>query len=234
MPPKIEMVGKVFGELTVVFRAENSIRNQARWICRCSCGNATKPIQGADLRGGKRSSCGCKKNERIAALNRSHGHTIGKKPSPEYTAYNNIIRRCRKDAQKKDRIVYFDRGIGMCDRWKYGENDRSGFECFLADMGTRPEVGMSVERKNNDLGYSPDNCRWATAIEQANNKRNNRIVEIDGELVNFTTAWRNSRKVVGFGTAHARLKDGWSAKEAITVPRVPVHGKRAKGSHHTF
>lgn len=234
MPPRIEMVGKVFGELTVISRASNSIRNQARWVCRCSCGNLTKPIQGADLRLGKRTSCGCKRDERIAELNRSHGHASGSKFSPEYTTYNNIKRRCKAEAAEKDRVVYFARGIRMCDRWLNGENGKIGFECFLEDMGNRPHSGMSIERKDNDLGYSPDNCRWATRIEQANNKRNNTIVNFEGKNMPLHEAWRAAGEIVPFGTARSRIERGWNATEALTTPRVPVLGRREKGSHHTF
>jgi hypothetical protein len=66
---------------------------------------------------------------------------------------------------------YGGRGITVCDRWRFGEGGLSGFECFIGDMGRRPDPALSVDRINNDGDYEPANCKWATAKEQANNRR---------------------------------------------------------------
>jgi hypothetical protein len=82
-----------------------------------------------------------------------------------------MIRRCYRPETESFKY-YGARGIGVCDRWRYGEGGLSAFQCFIADMGRRPSKDLSIDRENNDGDYSPDNCRWATSVEQAANKRN--------------------------------------------------------------
>lgn len=227
------MVGQVCGRLTVIARDKNMPSGQARWVCRCSCGNLTA-AQGADLRGGKTKSCGCLRDQVTAERFTTHGHSTGRAFSPEYSTYNNMVARCSPIASEKNRLVYAARGIVVCDRWLSGDGAASGFECFLADMGPKPGRGFSIERKNNDKGYSPDNCRWATAIEQANNKKNNIKVFYRGQEMTFRDAWRLSSRSVGWATAWHRLKNGWHIDEALDTPPVPIRGRRKKGSHHVI
>lgn len=104
-------------------------------------------------------SCGCLGIEARGDRLRTHGRSKTK----SYWLYRAIITRCYnpKSAAYKN---YGGRGIVMCDEWK------ASFEAFYAAMGERPE-GLSIDRKNNDGPYSKDNCRWATPLQQANNKR---------------------------------------------------------------
>lgn len=95
-----------------------------------------------------------------------HGHTVGKTYSPTYHSWQAMLARCRyrhRDVDSK----HIGRGITVCERWKEFDN-------FLADMGERPD-GTTIDRKENDKGYSPENCRWATPTQQARNRRNARL-----------------------------------------------------------
>lgn len=173
------LTAQVFGRLTVVFRAENNKRGDARWHCRCECGTE-KVVQAWLLKSGHTKSCGCFNREVTAERHKNpefqakflrakvkHGHTPrddnGKKaPSPTYKSWRNLKKRCN-NPNHTDYKDYGGRGIAVCERW-------SDFRNFLEDMGERPE-GKTIDRKDNDGGYYKENCRWATAKEQRLNQR---------------------------------------------------------------
>jgi len=135
--------------------------------------------------------------------------------TPEACAYVNA--RKRVTANWRDG-AYVNRGIAMCDRWLSGENGKSGLECFLADMGPRPSPDHSLDRIDNDGNYEPDNCRWATVEQQANNKTNNRMVTYAGAAMTLTEAWRLSGECIPWKTAWYRINAGWPANDALTIP----------------
>lgn len=97
-----------------------------------------------------------------------HGHTVAGFSSPTYETWRGMIHRCH-NPKAGNWSRYGAKGVTVCDRWRYGEGGMSGFACFLADMGERPE-GMTLDRERGHLGYCKDNCRWATREEQNANR----------------------------------------------------------------
>lgn len=141
-----------------------------------------------------------------------HGHAIKGNYKGLYLRHRNMIIRCYSTACK-DYVRYGAKGITVCDRWRKGEGDKSGYECFLSDMGSPPFEGASIDRIDTTKGYSPDNCRWATIEQQANNKVSNRFLEIDGKVLTV----KQWSKISGVGdkTILYRLKKGVTPKLAV-------------------
>lgn len=198
----IDLVGQRFGRLVVLERAHVVRRgNAAYWTCLCDCGQQ-KVVHGNGLRKGLASSCGCFQRERASEGNRTHGLTH----SLEYRTWQMMKDRCYNPKANYYRI-YGGRGIAVCPRW------RDSFESFLADMGPRPTPRHSIDRLNSDGPYEKGNCRWATPMEQGNNKRNNRRLTLNGETKTLAE-WCRLLSVVD-STVQARLKAGWSDEEAL-------------------
>lgn len=172
-PRAEDLSGRRFGRWTVLERAHVGTNGRVYWHCRCDCG-AERATAGVYLRAGESESCGCLLLEKFHAANFKHGQSesVNQKATPEYVAWSAMIHRCERPSYRGfDR--YGGRGISVCARWRHGEGERSGFECFLADMGARPSKDHSLDRyPNNDGNYEPTNCRWATRSQQAQNRKN--------------------------------------------------------------
>ncbi len=162
----IDLTGIRVNKLVVLQRATN-VGRQPAWDCQCDCGGAIR-VLGMRLRGGGIFDCGCGAYDRRSASATKHGlrHT------KEYGVWKSMRERCTNPTAASW-AGYGGRGITVCDRWSCVAN-------FVADMGLRPSPRHSLDRIDNSLGYSPDNCRWATQKEQANNTRANVQITIDG------------------------------------------------------
>ena len=168
----IDLTGKRFGRLTVVERAENK-NGYTMWKCKCDCGNETV-VYGAHLSGGKTKSCGCLCLEKISKHSLCDTHL--------YRIWASMKDRCyNAKAQPYER--YGGRGITVCDEWK---NDFTTFYNWAMSNGYSDD--LTIDRIDVNGNYEPSNCRWVDVITQANNKRNNIKVNLNGEIVSLRRA----------------------------------------------
>ncbi len=206
------MIGLRFGRLVVVARAGKKRRNHA-WSAVCDCGT-TVWVNGAPLRDGRTRSCGCLQRETARAVGdrtRTHGMT----KTATYAIWDTMIQRCY-NSSSKDFHNYGGRGIQVCDAWK-------SFEQFFTDMGDRP-TGKSLDRVNNDSNYTPENCRWATLMEQSRNKRTNKLLTHQGET-HCISEWAEKLGMKPV-TLQTRIhKYGWSVERALTQPVGKYHAR---------
>ena len=201
------MVGKIFGRLTVLIFTKRR-KGRTFWQCQCECG-IIKEIDGYALRSGTTSSCGCFKID----LCTKHGMHRTK----VYQCWSSMLTRCTNELYKGFHN-YGGRCISIEDpRWFIFEN-------FYADMGESPN-GMTLERKDTNKGYFKDNCCWATMTEQANNRRNNRLLTYYGETQTLSQ-W-SRRLGIHKETLKGRLNKGWDVELALTTP---VRKRTKKGA----
>lgn len=193
MPKLIDMKNKRIGRL-LVLGIGTSNGTTPRWRCMCDCGNEVLAF-GADLRAGKQQSCGCFRSDRSRVLNTIHE----KSRSVEAHIWSRMKQRCsnKNDAAFQN---YGGRGIHVCERWE------SSFESFLQDMGPRPSNAHSIDRRDNSKGYAPENCYWATDLEQASNTRRNVYVPDGNESITVMEWCR--RHGVHPQTVYNRIRKG--------------------------
>jgi hypothetical protein len=145
-----------------------------------------------------------------------HGLTFLKNGErrPEWRVWRGMRERCGSRSKKSDFKYYRGRGIKICKRW-------NNFKLFFMDMGKRPGKNYSIERINNNKGYTPKNCRWASHREQANNRRNTRKVTFNGQTLPLSN-WARKLKIK-YVTLWSRIfREGWSVEKTLTTPRL--HG----------
>lgn len=210
-----DLIGHRFGRLEVIMRMPGSVAGGIPWMCRCDCGKFSV-VPTASLRGGNTKSCGCA--ARARTIERNYKHGLSK--TVEYAIHNGIKTRCY-NTKRPEYVNYGGRGIGMCDRWRYGEDGKTGFECFLADVGKRPTPLHSIERIDNNGHYEPGNVKWATVSEQVANRRCNILVCDGGEQVvlGLRVAEKHS---IAASTFHNRVRNlKWSPERAASTPVVP-------------
>ncbi len=188
--------GTRIGKLTVLPRKDSD--PIWGWNCLCDCGNITF-ASNYILMYGRRKSCGCLRLE----VTTKHG----KEGTLIYTTWAQMKARCLNTKHKayKD---YGGRGITVCDRWLEFKN-------FYSDMGEKPK-GFSLDRINNNLGYSPENCKWSNQVQQLANRRNTAMLEYNG-VVKPRTEWAREYGI-SWITLRSRILLGWDMHKSLTTP----------------
>lgn len=202
---KKNLIGKKFFKLLVIEFIGNDKNGFREWLCKCECGNETKATTNS-LNSKHKKSCGCWK--RKVASDRWKTHGMSQLGMREYQIWYGIVNRCKLNKNYVDRI-------SVCQRWI------NSFEDFLADMGKRPSPKHSIERRDNDGNYEPDNCYWATRYQQNRNHRRNVWIEHEKEKM-IITDWAKR-----FGVSLDTLK--WHLKTKSMDEIVEFYkNKRAK------
>lgn len=198
--PYKDLSGEMYNGIVV----QNMIYSDSATLCNCKCicGNLFK-TRPSRIVSGTTKSCGCLKGSLIKEKVSKHGKHL----HPLYSTWCGMKSRCLNENQKCFER-YGQRGIDICERWLDVNN-------FILDMGDKPSKFHTLERKDNNLGYSPENCVWATNIEQANNKRNSRILNYQGEDKSVSE-WARIVNIQA-STISYRILHGWTVEDALTI-----------------
>lgn len=201
-----EMIGEVYGLLRVLEEYECSVPKNKKYYTRCiNCGKI-KVMLGGNIRRIKKENGGCEciPFERKGVFKQTHGLS----GTSEFKIWTGMLSRCYNDKHVHYHN-YGGRGIDVCDKWRNGPEDFIG---WLRENGWKK--GLTIDRKDNDRGYCPDNCRIATKIENANNRRNNRLICVRGKIYTISEASRSFflRKT----TIRERLERGWADADAVS------------------
>lgn len=190
------MQGIRFGRLIVLNNIQGS-----EWLCQCDCGDK-KIAKTWWLKKGSVKSCGCYRK----SFKKTHGRNL----DPVYKMWNQMKQRC----QNKNHPYYSyygAKGIQVCERWQK-------FESFIEDMGERPSSKHTIERVNGNVGYSKENCRWATRMEQSQNLSSNRNFTWRGKTQSLS-AWARETGI-SWKTLQYRLNANWSLDVAMTLKPI--------------
>ena len=205
-----------YGELTIKEYVGRDKNHFPYFWCECSCG-AKKICRLYPLRQGVVISCGHIQRKNTSDTSKTHGLSKSKL----YNIYHSMRSRCYKEYDNRY-YCYGERGITVCDEWLDKENGFVNFYNWAMANGYRDD--LSIDRKDVNKGYSPDNCRWATDLEQARNKATTVWLTYAGYTFPITV-WAEIIKIAA-GTLEYRLNHGWTAEEIL---RTPLNQRRGNG-----
>jgi hypothetical protein len=204
----IDISGHTYNGIKVISYSHTKVKTY--WNCVCHCGKKIK-CRANSLRTGHVKSCGCTKSDSIRKFKIKHGELCyGQTSTKEYSAWHRMIQRC-VNPKSADYKRYGHRGIKVCNRWI------NSFQDFLKDMGRSPSKDHSIDRIDNNGNYEPSNCRWATHIEQINNRSSTVFVTYDGLTLPFSVFCKQNG--LKYGTAKHWHTDGMSPDEMINRHR---------------
>lgn len=188
-----DITGQTFGRLTALYRVGKNKQNNAVWHCKCQCGNETDVSLPA-LQNGKSLSCGCLKKEKLIKRNTKHG--LAK--TRIYKEWKAIKDRCYRPTHEYYEY-YGGKGIQVCEEWK---NNFDNFYNWAINNGYQDD--LTIDRKDNTKNYCPENCRWVTSKEQANNRTNNVVVNYNGMWLSVNEVASILGKSYGYVYQHYR------------------------------
>lgn len=198
-----DLTGQKYNRLTITSFSHRKGHHYF-WNCKCDCGNESV-VNIRSLKTGTTKSCGCWNKETRALRNTTHGM----KDARIYHIHENMKQRCLnpKNDHYKD---YGGRGIKICEEWLQ-------FEAFYAwAQISGYEESLTIDRKNNNGNYCPENCRWVSQKEQTKNKRSNVMLTLKGKT-QCLAVWADDLEI-NYSTLRARKKNGWSDEKTLTIP----------------
>jgi len=205
----IDLTGQKFNRL-IVLKRYYKMAHPVYWLCRCDCGKE-HVVEGNKIKSGEIKSCGCLKQEFVdnGGWNKKHGLT----KTRIYSIWRSMKQRCTNPVSAAIKKNYQDRGITVCSEW----HDFEKFKNWAFVNGY--SENLTIERMDNNKGYSPDNCKWATITEQANNKRSNAKITYNGVTQNISQ-WARQLNIRSDTLRQRLINLGWSVEKALSTPVV--------------
>lgn len=158
---KSDLSGQRFGRLVALYPVEIRKNRHVVYVCKCDCCGPARRVTSSNLKSGHTQSCGCLVPERASEANGTHYRA----QTPLYRRYTQMLQRCYLQTAPNYRW-YGEIGIEVCDRWREGDGEASGFECFLTDMGEAPAHAW-LRRRDTTSDFAPENCFWASPRRKA-------------------------------------------------------------------
>lgn len=215
--PKFEDIsGQKFGRLTAIKCLGTNEAKQTLWECQCECGN-TIVAHKQNLKNGHTKSCGCYNKDIASERAKTHGESR----SRIYIIWHDMLLRCYSTKHASYNL-YGGRGITVCAEWK---DSYETFRDWAYNNGY--SESLSIDRKDVNGNYCPENCRWSDGYVQANNTRRNRMFTINGRTDTLANWCRKYN--APYARVCSRLSLKWDIVEALTTPKLPSKAYRNKG-----
>lgn len=203
-----DLSGNVYGELTVIKRTESKDnKNRPYFLCKCNCGKEVS-VRSDYLKNGGKTDCGHVNRQRLIESNKIHNSTHGLSGTRLFRIWSNMLFRCSNE-KSPNYDNYGGRGIAVCNAWK---NSVHEFISWANENGY--EETLTLERIDVNGNYEPSNCTWITFKEQGFNKRNNRLVEING-VAKTMPEWAEESGI-NESTLRYRYTHGWRGEKLLT------------------